>query len=209
MTLSWFSWKNRPLWVVILDNTVQWTVGLEYTSLSPSWIILSEYKAIKQITTEPYNVGYKTLSYARHIPWNTTPCHDPSYISFQCIEHRQHGKDNLTITKNEKVASQSAKLSQTWFVRWLWCDMYVAKYDLWDRAITDQYHGGCWWPVASFTKEVNLQLAKCPLKTNGRLANRRLTSLVKEATGIYLMSCICNHHDDVYCLTDITQVLKI
>ena len=37
--------------------------------------------------------------------------------------------------------------------------------------------------VASFTKEVNQRLAKRPLKTNGRLANRRLTSLVKEATG--------------------------
>ena len=36
--------------------------------------------------------------------------------------------------------------------------------------------------VASFTKEVNLRLAKRPLKTNGRLANHRLTSLVKEAT---------------------------
>ena len=38
-------------------------------------------------------------------------------------------------------------------------------------------------PVASFTKEVNLKLAKCPLVYNGRLANRGLTSLVKEATG--------------------------
>ena len=38
-------------------------------------------------------------------------------------------------------------------------------------------------PVASFTKEVNQRLAKRPLKTNGRLANRGLTSLVKEATG--------------------------
>ena len=36
--------------------------------------------------------------------------------------------------------------------------------------------------VASFTKEVNPWLAKRPLKTNGRLANRRLTFLVKEAT---------------------------
>ena len=36
--------------------------------------------------------------------------------------------------------------------------------------------------VASFTKEVNPRLAKRPLKTNGRLANRGLTSLVKEAT---------------------------
>ena len=41
-----------------------------------------------------------------------------------------------------------------------------------------------WTPVASFTKEVNRPLAKCPLKPNGRLANRRLTSLVKEATGV-------------------------
>ena len=36
-------------------------------------------------------------------------------------------------------------------------------------------------PVA-FTKEVSLQLAKRPLVFNGRLANRGLTSLVKEAT---------------------------
>ena len=42
------------------------------------------------------------------------------------------------------------------------------------------------WPpaVASFTKEVNWRLTKRPLKTNGRLANHQLTSLVKEATGI-------------------------
>ena len=37
-------------------------------------------------------------------------------------------------------------------------------------------------PVASFTKEVDLRLAKRTLKTNGRLANLELTSLVKEAT---------------------------
>ena len=37
--------------------------------------------------------------------------------------------------------------------------------------------------VASFTKEDHPRLAKRPLKTNGRLANRGLTSLVKEATG--------------------------
>ena len=36
--------------------------------------------------------------------------------------------------------------------------------------------------MASFTNEVNRRLAKLPLKTNGRLANRWLTSLVKEAT---------------------------
>ena len=36
----------------------------------------------------------------------------------------------------------------------------------------------------SFTKEVNRRLAKRPLKTNGRLVNLELTSLVKEATGI-------------------------
>ena len=37
--------------------------------------------------------------------------------------------------------------------------------------------------VASFTKEVKPQLAKGPLFFNGRLANRGLTPLVKEATG--------------------------
>ena len=37
-------------------------------------------------------------------------------------------------------------------------------------------------PVAPFTKEVNPWLAKCPLKTNERLANLGLTSVVKKAT---------------------------
>ena len=36
--------------------------------------------------------------------------------------------------------------------------------------------------VASFTKEINPRLANRPLIFNGRLANRGLTSLVKEAT---------------------------
>ena len=38
--------------------------------------------------------------------------------------------------------------------------------------------------MASFTKDIDPWLAKRPLKTNGRLANRGLTSLVKEATDI-------------------------
>ena len=37
-------------------------------------------------------------------------------------------------------------------------------------------------PVASFTEEVNPRLAKRLLNTNGRLDNRELSSLVKEAT---------------------------
>ena len=37
--------------------------------------------------------------------------------------------------------------------------------------------------VASYPKEVNPRLAKRPLVFNERLANRGLTSLVKEATG--------------------------
>ena len=41
-------------------------------------------------------------------------------------------------------------------------------------------------PVSSFTKEVNPRLAKHPLKINGLLANRELTSLVKEDTGVKL-----------------------
>ena len=42
-------------------------------------------------------------------------------------------------------------------------------------------------PVASFTKEVNQRLAKRPLINNGRLANHRLTSLVKESTYVLLI----------------------
>ena len=38
--------------------------------------------------------------------------------------------------------------------------------------------------VASFTKEVNPQLAKCPSKTNGHLANLEINSLVQVATGV-------------------------
>ena len=51
------------------------------------------------------------------------------------------------------------------------------------------YSSICFWcdgeevPAASFTKKVNSRLAKRPLVFNGRFANRRLTSLVKEATG--------------------------
>ena len=37
--------------------------------------------------------------------------------------------------------------------------------------------------MASFTKEVNPRLAKRPLVFNGRLANRGLTSLIKEVNG--------------------------
>ena len=38
--------------------------------------------------------------------------------------------------------------------------------------------------MVSFTKEVNPRLAERPLKTDGRLANRELTFLVKETTGV-------------------------
>ena len=39
--------------------------------------------------------------------------------------------------------------------------------------------------LAYFTKEINLRVAKRLLVFNGRLANRELTSLVKEAAGRY------------------------
>ena len=38
--------------------------------------------------------------------------------------------------------------------------------------------------MVSFTKAVNQRLAKRPLVFNGRLANRWLTALVKETTGV-------------------------
>ena len=46
-------------------------------------------------------------------------------------------------------------------------------------------------PVAFFTKEVNPWLAKCPLVFNGRLVNRGLTSLIKEATEGFKLSLFC------------------
>ena len=48
-------------------------------------------------------------------------------------------------------------------------------------------------PVVSFTKEVTPRLAKRPLKINGRLANRGLTSLVKEATVISFKTVLLDH----------------
>ena len=52
--------------------------------------------------------------------------------------------------------------------------------------------GGRATTVGSFTKEVNPRLAKRPLKTNGRLANRGLTSLVKEPTaGVHSADIRC------------------
>ena len=42
------------------------------------------------------------------------------------------------------------------------------------------------FPVASFTEEVNPRLAKRTLVFNGRFANSRLNSLVKEAIGVYM-----------------------
>ena len=52
-------------------------------------------------------------------------------------------------------------------------------------------HNTEWIPVASLTDGVNPRLAKRPLKTNGRLANLELTSLVKEATGVF---CFVHNH---------------
>ena len=45
--------------------------------------------------------------------------------------------------------------------------------------------------MASFTNDVNWPLAKRPLKTNGRLANRQLTPLVKKVHWSHLR-CIAH-----------------
>ena len=59
--------------------------------------------------------------------------------------------------------------------------------DIWPVSIWRVLLFGCIFnqlniPVASLTKEVNPRLVKRPFVFNGRLANRGLTSLVKEAT---------------------------
>ena len=46
--------------------------------------------------------------------------------------------------------------------------------------ITMAWHKNAVTPVAPFTKEVAPWLAKRPFKTNGRLTNLELTSLVKK-----------------------------
>ena len=61
----------------------------------------------------------------------------------------------------------------------------------------------CYQTVSPFTKEVNLRLAKRPLKTNVRLANIELTSIVKEGKGVNqgvkCMTVICRY--DCFILT--------
>ena len=47
--------------------------------------------------------------------------------------------------------------------------------------------------VAYFTKEVHPRLAKRLLGFNGRLANRVLTSLVKEAIAHFMEQTVCDH----------------
>ena len=60
--------------------------------------------------------------------------------------------------------------------------------------------------MASFAKEVNLWLAKCPLKTNGRLANLRLTSLVKEATNLWAANGpTAGHHSVIAVATEVVE----
>ena len=57
-----------------------------------------------------------------------------------------------------------------------------------------------WRSVAYFTKEVTSRLAKRPLVFNGRLANRGLTSLAKEVTGVLRVSVlyICTFYTFAY-----------
>ena len=67
---------------------------------------------------------------------------------------------------------------------WQIC-LVVVMVRLMELVIGLKWWGFFWqalWQAASFTKEVNLRLAKCPLKTNGRLANLELISLIKEGT---------------------------
>ena len=59
----------------------------------------------------------------------------------------------------------------------------IVRYFIQYNSMVVQQSTSLYWPVASFTKEVNQRLAKRPLVFNGRLTNRGLTSLVKEATG--------------------------
>ena len=62
-----------------------------------------------------------------------------------------------------------------------WPNQSCGKVD-WFFADHEYFSDASFRPVASFAKEVNLRLAECQLKTNGRLVNLGLTFLIKEAT---------------------------
>ena len=77
----------------------------------------------------------------------------------------------LTVTGIGRISSNKKKSMRIWYI-------YM-----------------CVNPVASFTKEVNTRLSKHPLIFNGYLANRKLTSLVNEATaarGFYNVADMVN-----------------
>ena len=76
---------------------------------------------------------------------------------------------NHNKAKHNKTVCIFLGIYCSWSITCQYCSSYIFILDL--------------TPVASFTKEVNRWLAKRPLKTNGRLTNRRLTSLVKETIG--------------------------
>ena len=62
-------------------------------------------------------------------------------------------------------------------------DLGATEWIIW--VLTSLIYQAFWQlPLASFTNKVNPRLAKRPLDFNGRLANRGLTSLIKEATGL-------------------------
>ena len=75
----------------------------------------------------------------------------------------------------------------------------------WLLSVPDGPHVGSWTLLSGlpycespndtsglFYKEIHLQSAKCPLKTNGCSANLKLTSLVKEVTDISLTNKLWN-----------------
>ena len=101
-------------------------------------------------------------------------------MSFWCKNNNVPNKSQFCTCNDNWAHMTYAKLRPDWIIRMeVPGKRIVTSFQLWGQGPFVK------WPqrsVASFTKEVNPRLAKRPLKTNGRLANRGSTSLVKEAT---------------------------
>ena len=91
-----------------------------------------------------------------------------------------HEKINPSITKTlAGCRALSNFVCLTTVTRYVSCVLRL----VWHKSYNPSRHSSRWRSVVPFTEEVNSSLAKRPLVFNGRLVNRRLTSLVKEATG--------------------------
>ena len=108
----------------------------------------------------------------------------------RCYNVLWYFNSNITVLKiNHDIVYESSHMYLVWkalcnnYIKSVMLFCYTKSLEASTKHTMLYTAWAAWLAVASFTKEVNPWLAKRPLVFYGRLANRGLTSLVKEATG--------------------------